>query len=177
MWWLSRFAITVHGLTRGVGDTIFLSSDGKPWFRLDEQRHDALLSHHAAAMSPVAVDHAARHFFRRLETREPAVHLARIASIDAAGCQILSHMLAPAARMDPTGNLANALSSIRRDEGRHIRIARRLALDLGVDAATLNEISSTVRHSFAKLLESRAAYFEALGIDSVAMIGSIERDR
>lgn len=48
VWWLSRYAVAVHGLTRGVGDTIFLSSDGKPWFRLDEQRHDVGL----AAISP-----------------------------------------------------------------------------------------------------------------------------
>ena len=31
-------------LTRGVGDTVFLSADGKPWFRLDEQRHDVPLA-------------------------------------------------------------------------------------------------------------------------------------
>jgi 1A family penicillin-binding protein len=40
VWWLSRYAVSVHRLTRGVGDTIFLAADGKPWFRLDEQRHD-----------------------------------------------------------------------------------------------------------------------------------------
>ncbi|MFN7917056.1 MAG: PBP1A family penicillin-binding protein [Vicinamibacterales bacterium] len=43
VWWLSRYAVKVHGLTRGVGDTTFLSADGKPWFRLDEQRHDVSL--------------------------------------------------------------------------------------------------------------------------------------
>lgn len=43
VWWLSRYAVAVHRLSLGVGDTIFLSSDGKPWFRLDEQRHDVTL--------------------------------------------------------------------------------------------------------------------------------------
>ncbi len=43
VWWLSRYALAVHRLTRGVGDTVFLSSDGKPWFRLDEQRRDVTL--------------------------------------------------------------------------------------------------------------------------------------
>jgi penicillin-binding protein 1A len=33
----------VHRLARGVGDTVFSSADGKPWFRLDEQRHDVAL--------------------------------------------------------------------------------------------------------------------------------------
>lgn len=46
--WLSRYAVIVHRLTRGIGDTIFYSADGRPWFRLDEQRHDVPLS----AVSP-----------------------------------------------------------------------------------------------------------------------------
>src|SRR6267143_4800513 len=43
VWWLSHYAIAVHRLTRGVGDTIFYGADGQPWFRLDEQRHDVSL--------------------------------------------------------------------------------------------------------------------------------------
>ena len=42
--WLSRYAVIVHRLTRGVGDTNFYGADGQPWFRLDEQRHDVALS-------------------------------------------------------------------------------------------------------------------------------------
>src|SRR5918992_1113326 len=44
VWWLTRHAIAVHRLTRGVGDTVFYGSDGRPWFRLDEQRRDVPLS-------------------------------------------------------------------------------------------------------------------------------------
>jgi len=40
VWWLTRYAFAVHRLTRGVGDTVFYGADGRPWFRLDEQRHD-----------------------------------------------------------------------------------------------------------------------------------------
>ena len=43
-WWLSRYAMAVHRLARGVGDTVFYGADGQPWFRLDEQRHDVALS-------------------------------------------------------------------------------------------------------------------------------------
>jgi 1A family penicillin-binding protein len=46
--WLSRYAVVVHRLTRGVGDTMFYAADGRPWFRLDEQRHDVPLT----AISP-----------------------------------------------------------------------------------------------------------------------------
>jgi 1A family penicillin-binding protein len=42
--WLSRYAVVVHRLTRGVGDTVFYAADGQPWFRLDEQRHDVALN-------------------------------------------------------------------------------------------------------------------------------------
>ena len=45
---MSRYAVVVHRLTRGVGDTIFYAADGRPWFRLDEQRHDVPLT----AISP-----------------------------------------------------------------------------------------------------------------------------
>ena len=44
VWWLGRYTMAVHRLTRGVGDTVFYSADGRPWFRLDEQRHDVPLS-------------------------------------------------------------------------------------------------------------------------------------
>ena len=44
VWWLSRSALAVHRLTRGIGDTVFYGADGQPWFRLDEQRHDVALS-------------------------------------------------------------------------------------------------------------------------------------
>jgi 1A family penicillin-binding protein len=44
VWWLARNAFAVHRLTRGIGDTIFLGADGRPWFRLDEERHDVPLS-------------------------------------------------------------------------------------------------------------------------------------
>jgi len=48
VWWMSRYAFLVHRLTRGIGDTVFYSANGQPWFRMDEQRHDVPLS----AISP-----------------------------------------------------------------------------------------------------------------------------
>lgn len=41
---LSRYAVVVHKLTRGIGDTVFYGADGQAWFRLDEQRHDVSLA-------------------------------------------------------------------------------------------------------------------------------------
>ncbi|MCA1586415.1 MAG: PBP1A family penicillin-binding protein [Acidobacteria bacterium] len=46
--WVGKQAYAVHKLSRGVGDTWFVTADGRPWFRLDEQRHDVPI----AAISP-----------------------------------------------------------------------------------------------------------------------------
>jgi 1A family penicillin-binding protein len=42
--WGLRYAWAIDRLTRGVGDTVFYTSDGKPWFAMDEQRRDVALS-------------------------------------------------------------------------------------------------------------------------------------
>jgi penicillin-binding protein 1A len=42
--WVFRQGYAVHRLTRGVGDTWFLSSDGRRWFRMDEHHQDVPLA-------------------------------------------------------------------------------------------------------------------------------------
>jgi penicillin-binding protein 1A len=63
VWWLSRYAVAVHRLTRGVGDTVFLTSDGQPWFRLDEQRHDVSLTDIAPDLQHAIVAIEDRRFY------------------------------------------------------------------------------------------------------------------
>jgi penicillin-binding protein 1A len=53
----------VHRLTRGVGDTVFYASDGKPWFSLDEQRHDVPLFEIAADLQHAVVAVEDRRFY------------------------------------------------------------------------------------------------------------------
>jgi penicillin-binding protein 1A len=43
-WWAVRSARAIDRLTRGVGDTIFYTADGRPWFAMDEQRRDLALA-------------------------------------------------------------------------------------------------------------------------------------
>src|SRR5437667_5447568 len=62
-WWLSRYAIAVHRLTRGVGDTMFYGADGQPWFRLDEQRHDVSLTDIAPDLQHAVVAIEDRRFY------------------------------------------------------------------------------------------------------------------
>jgi 1A family penicillin-binding protein len=42
--WVFRQGYAVHRLTRGVGDTWFLSADGRRWFRMDEHHQDVPLA-------------------------------------------------------------------------------------------------------------------------------------
>ena len=42
--WTMRYTVAIHRLRRGVGDTVFLAADGKPWFRMDERRRDVALA-------------------------------------------------------------------------------------------------------------------------------------
>ena len=63
VWWLSRYTLAVRRLTRGVGDTMFYSADGRPWFRLDEQRHDVPLAQISPDLQHAVVAIEDRRFF------------------------------------------------------------------------------------------------------------------
>jgi penicillin-binding protein 1A len=62
--WLSRYAVAVHRLTRGIGDTVFYGADGQPWFRLNGQRHDVSLSEIAPDLQHAVVAVEDRRFYR-----------------------------------------------------------------------------------------------------------------
>jgi membrane carboxypeptidase/penicillin-binding protein len=64
VWWISRYAVAVHRLTRGVGDTVFYSADGRPWFRLDEQRRDVPLTAIAPDLQHAVVAIEDKRFYR-----------------------------------------------------------------------------------------------------------------
>ena len=44
MGWTVRYAWAVNRLGGGVGDVVFYSADGRPWFRLDDRRRDVPLA-------------------------------------------------------------------------------------------------------------------------------------
>jgi 1A family penicillin-binding protein len=62
-WWVARYSLAVHRLSRGIGDTVFYSADSKPWFRLDEQRHDVPLGQIAADLQHAVVAVEDRRFY------------------------------------------------------------------------------------------------------------------
>jgi 1A family penicillin-binding protein len=61
--WLARYGVAVRRLTRGIGDTIFYGADNRPWFRLDEQRHDAALNDIALDLQHAVVAVEDRRFY------------------------------------------------------------------------------------------------------------------
>jgi 1A family penicillin-binding protein len=44
VYWTGTHTLAVRRLQHGVGDTTFLAADGRPWFRMDEQRQDVKLA-------------------------------------------------------------------------------------------------------------------------------------
>ena len=42
--WVIRYGWAIHKLSRGVGDMMFYDRNGKPWFRMDEERRDVPLA-------------------------------------------------------------------------------------------------------------------------------------
>ena len=62
-WWVGRHGWAIYRLTRGVGDTVFYSADGKPWFPLNEHRRDVQLqdiSPHLRKAAVAVEDHRFR---------------------------------------------------------------------------------------------------------------------
>jgi penicillin-binding protein 1A len=58
--WTVKYGWAIHKLTRGAGDTMFYARDGRPWFRMDEQRQDvplALVSPHLRNAVVAVEDH------------------------------------------------------------------------------------------------------------------------
>src|SRR5687767_1436783 len=62
-WWFARHGWAIYRLTRGVGDTVFYSADGRPWFPLNEHRRDVKLqdiSPHLRQAAVAVEDHRFR---------------------------------------------------------------------------------------------------------------------
>jgi len=62
--WVGRHYFAIWRLTRGVGDTVFYSGDGRPWFPLDEQRRDVSLDQVSPYVVKAVIAVEDRRFYR-----------------------------------------------------------------------------------------------------------------
>jgi 1A family penicillin-binding protein len=79
--WTVRYAVAINRLGRGIGDTVFLSADGTPWFRLDEHRRDVALADIAPALRHAMVAVEDHRFYRHLGVDPIAVSRAVVHNV------------------------------------------------------------------------------------------------
>lgn len=106
----------------------------------------------------------AQRFHVQLGLGGRAVHLARIAALDAAVCIILSRLVRPALPLAADVQICRTLTRIRNDEARHVRWSRRLALTEGPTRAQRDAAAGS-RDALANVLALAADAFELLSVD------------
>ena len=142
----------------------------------DEARHAAWLEALAAALpapdrAPQATAMAA--FFRRLLTRDPALHFARVAALDLAVCAILRPLVGADSALAAAPQVVAGLGSIRRDEARHVRVARDCARRLAFSATRQRELDLAMRDELAALLAPVRSSLSRLGINGFGSADAI----
>ena len=155
-------------LARGSGAAMQAALDA---ITADEVRHAAWLEALAGALpapEPSAGGAASAAFFRRLLTRDRALHFARIAALDLAVCGLLRPLADRHGALGAVPRVAAGFRSIRGDEARHVRVARDCARRLGLDAAQQHAIDLTLCSELAALLAPVRASLARLGIADLA---------
>jgi hypothetical protein len=139
----------------------------------DEQQHECWLRELANALattlstptSTTPMQREARRFFVQLQHRNAGVQFARIAALDSAVCLILSELHKAERPLGQEPLFRDTLQRIHRDEARHVAVTRDYTKML-VARSTAMETAEAVRISLVQLLETGAAAFETLQVDS-----------
>ena len=171
-------ALAFDGLATTVGGE--LAGEALRAIAADERVHDAMLRQLVEAQPPAAgrpdILRAARRFHICLGRGGPAFHLARIAALDAAVCTVLSRLIGPENPLAADRWIAATLTHIRRDEARHVRVSRNLALGMaGHAACALRDVAAESRFALADVLLLGADAFETLGVDPKALDRDVRR--
>jgi hypothetical protein len=133
----------------------------------DEVRHADWLAALAKALpcADAAPDsRAMAAFFRRLLTRDRALHFARVAALDLLVCEILKPLVARGTPLAASSQVLSGLRAIRRDEARHVRIARDCARRLGFEAEQQLELDRSMRAALARVLAPVGPSLARLGV-------------
>lgn len=122
----------------------------------DEQRHALLIEQLQKTLPAprLALDGPRiALFFQRLESEDAALHLAHIAALDRAVCQLLQPLLRRGAALSAAPAVHRALCALRQDEARHVRMARLLAQQCGAPAALQQRLDHDIRVRLQAILQ------------------------
>ncbi len=122
----------------------------------DERRHAQLIEQIQQTLPPprqAPQPQRMAMFFRRLESSDAAEHLAQIAALDRAVCQLLHPLLRRDSPIASAQGLHRALCALRQDEARHVRTARAWALQLGFGLERRQALEHAIRHRLHTLLQ------------------------
>lgn len=143
-------------------------SDALARIGVEEQGHEALLRALAAGLPPPdavpRLMRMAQRFHLDLARDDATARLARIAALDSAVCLILARLLRPGTPLARDAVTCTLLRGIARDEARHVRTTRALAL-ARADSRTLMAWAEPVRPRLAILLNEAGDALERLGFD------------
>ncbi len=144
----------------------------------EERVHDSLLKQLAAVL-PLPNDGAelrrvARRFHIHLAADGQALHLARIAAIDAAACTVLSRLVASRAALAQDAVIVQLFRRIRHDEAHHVAVTRTLVRALG-SGDRMRDAAAAARLALSDLLRLRGAAFERLRIEPDALVRDVAR--
>jgi hypothetical protein len=120
----------------------------------DEAVHACLIDQWLARLPDAPSDLdlvASRRFFKRLQSRDRALHFARIAALDASVCRLLSQLIR-SSTLAPCRGLVSGLARIRSDEARHVRVSRTLALRHGMRREALSDVAADIDVQLALLM-------------------------
>lgn len=144
----------------------------------EERGHDLIIRTLASALPPprrfAATRIAARRFHVQLGRGGAALHLARIAALDSAVCTALGRLLKPGLPIAADPVSFAALRGIQRDEARHVRVSRELAIAFGADQP-MRDAAAQARLALADVLMLAGDAFETLGVDPVVLDRGMRR--
>ena len=122
----------------------------------DELRHAQWLEQLRLALpnpNQILANDELSRFFKRMLTRNSALHFARVAALDSAVCKLLTPLLhVKSALFVHAPEIHAGLIAIVRDEARHVKAARAMAKQFGINQATRLEVNASIQSELWQLL-------------------------
>jgi hypothetical protein len=144
----------------------------------EEMAHELLLRGLRSGLPEPADDRVLRRalvrYYHGLAQDDPGQHLAGIASLDSAVCTIIAALLRSGAPLACEPRVAAAFGRIRREEAGHVRLSRRLAVDLSGRKA-LGAVAERTRLGLVQVLALRGGAFDTLGANPDRLFAALRR--